>query len=132
MRKEDNGLLRRWGRPLLWGSAVGIVTCAVLLAAFAALFASQPVPTAWIAPVGLVGAALGALAAGFVGARVMKQKGLLIGLLCGLTLYLLVTLCGLLFLHTVGSARTLLKMALMLAASAAGGVLAMNIKKKKK
>lgn len=130
--KEDSlAMVKRFLRPVIIGAVVGALCCTLLLAVMAAIVASQDIPKAAVTPMAVAAAAVGSLFGGFAAARIAKEKGLLIGGACGLLLFALVALTGLAFLKEIRGAYILVKLALMLVFSAFGGVVGVNLRKRK-
>lgn len=115
-------------RPILIGLCVGVVSCTLLLLLAAFLFRSVDVPLGASAPVAIAAAALSALVGGWTAARAARSRGLLIGGLCGLLLFLIILLCGL-FRGGVNSGYAVVKLAALTLCGAIGGVLGVNRKR---
>ena len=96
MRAHDRTptFFHRWLRPVLVGVAVGLIGCIALLMLMALIVQSVDVPRAAILPLAIIAAAIGAFLAGLTAAAIAKQKGLLLGAVCGLVLWLLILLAG--------------------------------------
>ena len=130
-RMEEAGLLRNWVRPIGLGGVIGAVTCLLMLLILAALLLSQDIPQTSVAPLALVAAVVGAFAGGFSAGRIAGQRGWLMGLLAGVTLFLLLLIAGgfALFDDVQGS-HMLVKLSTMLVAAAVGGIVAVNVRKR--
>ena len=124
-------MVKRFLRPVIIGAVVGALCCTLLLAVMAAIVASQDIPKAAITPMAIVAAAAGAFFGGFAAARIAREKGLLIGGACGLLLFILVALAGFAFLKEIRGAYILVKLAVMLVLSALGGVIGVNLRKRR-
>ena len=130
--KEDSSVMvKRFLRPIILGAVVGALCCTLLLAVMAAIVASQDIPKAAITPMAMVAAAAGSFIGGIASARIAKEKGLLVGAACGLLLFILVVLSGLAFLKEIRGAYILVKLAVMLVCSALGGVIGVNLRKRR-
>lgn len=123
------GVLGQWLRPLLVGTAVGIIGCVAMLLLSAALVKSVDVPRAAITPLAIVAAAVGAFLAGLTAAAIARRRGLLVGALCGLLLFLLILLAGFTRFGGVSGTTSLIKLAVLLVAGGLGGVLGVNRRK---
>lgn len=113
-------------RPLLFGVAVGIVVCTLLLMLMAAVIQRVDVPAGAALPLAVGAAAAGAFLAGLTAALVAGQRGLLMGAVSGLLLYLPMLVAGLARYSSVDGAASLLKLAVLAVAGAVGGVLGVN------
>ena len=130
-KEDSSAMVKRFLRPVIIGAVVGALCCTLLLAVMAAIVASQDIPKAAITPMAIVAAAAGAFFGGFAAARIAKEKGLLIGGACGLLLFILVALAGFAFLKEIRGAYILVKLAVMLVLSALGGVIGVNLRKRR-
>lgn len=130
-KEDSSAMVKRFLRPVIIGAVVGALCCTLLLAVMAAIVASQDIPKAAITPMAIVAAAAGAFFGGFAAARIAKEKGLLIGGACGLLLFILVALAGFAFLKEIRDAYILVKLAVMLVLSALGGVIGVNLRKRR-
>ncbi len=130
MRAQENNpsFFRQWLRPLLMGTAVGIIACVAVLMLMAALVQTVDVPRAAVVPLAITAGAVGAFAAGLTAALVSRRRGMVLGALCGLTLFLLVLLAGFARYTGVSGGMSLLKAAVLTVAGALGGVLGVNKK----
>ncbi len=115
-----------WVRPLLIGTAVGIVTCTLLLVIMAAVIQRVDIPRGMTQPLAISAAAVGSLTAGLTAAMLAGRRGLLLGAVTGLVLFLLVLLAGIARYTAVDGATSLLKLAVLTGAGAVGGVLGVN------
>ncbi len=130
-KEDSSAMVKRFLRPVIIGAVVGALCCTLLLAVMAAIVASQDIPKAAITPMAIVAAAAGAFFGGFAAARIAREKGLLIGGACGLLLFILVALAGFAFLKEIRGAYILVKLAVMLVLSALGGVIGVNLRKRR-
>ena len=130
-KEDSSAMVKRFLRPVIIGAVVGALCCTLLLAVMAAIVASQDIPKAAITPMAIVAAAAGAFFGGFAAARIAKEKGLLIGGACGLLLFILAALAGFAFLKEIRGAYILVKLAVMLVLSALGGVIGVNLRKRR-
>lgn len=125
-RKNTASVFSVWLRPLLIGTAVGVVGCVLLLILMAAVIRTVDIPRAAVMPLAVTAAAVGAFFAGLTAAAVTGRHGLLMGALCGVLLFLLLLTAGLVRYAAVTVGYTLLKLAVLTAVGALGGVLGVN------
>ncbi|MBE6757289.1 MAG: TIGR04086 family membrane protein [Ruminococcaceae bacterium] len=131
-RKDDPIWMKRWVRPLGAGVLTGILACAISLLAMAALLLTQDTPQNSIPPLALVALVTGAFTGGLFAARAAGQNGWLMGLMTGGVLFLLLmTAGGFALLKDVQTAHTWVKLAVMLGASAVGGIVGINVRKRR-
>ena len=81
-----------------------------------------------VAAMGCISLCAGSFTAGFVAAKRRRCKGLLIGLACGIAMYLVTFLIGLLLLQSFAAAGTFSKLIFMVLCSCIGGVVGVNTK----
>ncbi|MCL2488152.1 MAG: TIGR04086 family membrane protein [Oscillospiraceae bacterium] len=123
-RNDETVLLQKMIRPLLIGGIAGAVVCGLVLLLMAALMTVKDLPAAANLPMALTAAGIASLTGGLISARLMGERGWLMGLLCGVLLFTLLLLAGGFQMLTNFSASAApLKLAVMLAASMTGGVL---------
>ncbi len=125
-RQQESSAIYRVVRPLLWGVLVGVVSCLLVLLLMAAVLAAGDIARSAITPLAVSAAVFAALVGGFLTARLRGENGWLFGAACGLILYVLVMLTGLVMTHQLKGGYAFLKLALMVLAGAVGGVLGVN------
>ena len=132
MRAQDrtSSFFCRWLRPVLVGVAVGLIGCVGCLMLAALLVRSVDVPRAAILPLAIAAAAIGAFLAGLTAAVVAGQRGLLLGAVCGLLLWLVILLAGVARYTGVSGGTALIKLAALVLAGGIGGVLGVNMRKR--
>lgn len=129
---EDNRMLKNWVRPIGWGAVAGAVGCLLSLLLLAAVLTAQDVPQTAVSPMALIAAAIGGFVGGFTAARIAGQNGWLMGALAGLALFTLLLIAGgFTMLDNAGDSHLLLKLLIVLATAAVGGVVAVNIRKRR-
>ena len=123
-RKEDSSvMIKRVVRPVVIGTVAGAGCCLLLLLLMAAVMASSDIPKAAVTPMAVAAAAIGAFVSGIIAARISRERGLLLGAVCGLLLYLLVMIAGFALLREIRGAYAVVKLAVMIGCAALGGVL---------
>ncbi|MBQ2779989.1 MAG: TIGR04086 family membrane protein [Clostridia bacterium] len=125
-RQQESSATYRVLRPLLWGVLVGVVSCLLVLLMMAAVLAAGDIARSAITPLAVAAAVFAALVGGFLTARLRGEKGWLFGAACGLILYVLVMLTGLIMTQQLKGGYAFLKLVLMVLAGAVGGVLGVN------
>ena len=126
---QASSFFARWLRPWLIGTAVGTIGCTVLLMLMALVVRSVDVPRSAVLPLAIAAAACGAFLAGLVAAAVAGQKGLLLGVACGFTLFLLILLAGFVRYAGVDGGNAVIKLAALVLCGGIGGVLGVNMRK---
>ncbi len=117
-------------KPLLYGTVAGSLACllALLMLAWAAVVWS--IPHAYVVPLGVAAAVLGAWFGGFTGAAVAGRNGWMIGLMVALILFLVSVIAGIGIFRSVSATFMLLKCLCMLACGMLGGIMAVNTRKR--
>lgn len=128
--QEEGGFAMRL-RPILIGTSFGILSCAVLLLICAAAIASSGVPQGAIEPFAIAASTLGSLTGGLVSARISRCKGIVYGALTGMVMLLIFFIVSLCAWHNAFDLFTLLRLILMPAGGAAGGVLGVNVRRRR-
>lgn len=78
----------------------------------------------------ILSSCMGGLAGGYINGRLIKQKGLLVGAVCGIILALVLFLFKAAFESPVPSSFTMIKMSGIILCSAFGGILGVNKRSK--
>lgn len=105
-----------------------IMSLTLLLAAF--VISSVDVPQSAISPIAIAAAVLGSFGAGFICTRMTKGGGLLYGLICGLVIFVLATICEVSFLNGSLGILALYKLIISVTAAMIGGVMGVNRRRK--
>lgn len=130
-RHEMDGTMK-YLKPILVGTAVGAVVITVVLMVLSLLLSLQNIPQMLITPMVLVALGIGSFLGGNFAARLTREKGLLVGLCCGVLLFLALWLFGQ-AIHGGGfGVIGIVKLAIALGLSALGGVMGVNAKKRRK
>ncbi len=129
-RQIDGHTAKRFLRPVTYGVGVGAVVCFLLLSLMATLVTFRDCPQGVVSVLATISFVGGGLAAGFLCAVLSREKGLLLGLLCGGCLFLMLLAASMLANGPGFGAEGVSKLAAVLLASAIGGVVGVNKKKK--
>lgn len=119
-------------RPALIGVIVGGLCCLLVLLMMAALLSAQDIPQVAVVPLAALATAAGALVGGFAAAKVSGKNGWLIGGVTALLLFLLTMVSGFGLFGQLNGGFILIKLAIMLACGMVGGIIAVNVGKKRK
>ena len=123
-------LVRRWLRPLLVGLCVGVVVGTLLLLGAALLLKEADLPVGVIPPLAIAAAGVGAFFAGLSTTLLVKERGLMLGALCGTLLYLLLLLAGFARGGGIQGGYALIKWAVLTVCGAIGGLIGVNRKRR--
>ncbi len=123
---------KRIVRSLVTGTIIGTaVSFLIILLAVFFIIKMQSMPYDALAPISIAAASVGSFCGGYISARANKSLGMVIGAVCGGIMFVLLAGTGLIMGGTAGLV-TLLRLALMLLFGAAGGVLGVNKRKRRK
>jgi len=128
-RKQETLLVKRL-RPVVIGTAAGVLCCTAVLLIFALLMAVFDIPQIAVTPMAVAAAVVGAFFGGLVCARISGTRGLLYGAACGALMYLLIVIAGFSF-KDVNGLYALVKLIAVLASSSAGGVYGVNMRRRR-
>lgn len=121
---------KRFLRPIAFGISSGAVACFLSLLLMSVAMGLGDMPQAVIALFATIAFVIGGFLAGYVTAVLAQEKGLLLGLCCGAILFL-VLLCVSFTVSGNGlGMQAVTKLVCVLLASAIGGVLGVNKRKK--
>jgi len=121
-------------RALYWilrGVAAGLFLMAALLLALSFLLTKADIPFGLLGPATQVIAALSSLLAGWLAARALRKKGMLVGVACGAAVFL-VLLALSFFFDTPIDLQLALKCVTCMLGGAIGGVLGVNAKTRRR
>lgn len=119
-------------KPVIFGLIIGAIVTFVLLILMAVILTVKDFPESAAITMSSIALGLGAMAAGFAASKKMGKKGLMTGVVTGLFLYIIVMLVSLLISKGGFSLNTFIKFAIVILASAIGGIGGVNTKKSKK
>ena len=111
---------------------VGLLVCTLILMLFSLIISVKDVPEFVIRIMSVVAVSISAFVAGYVSAKLIKSKGMLVGLLNGVILFMLFYLTNLFLIKTEDFSALPIKVAIVLLSAGLGGVLAVNVKRKKR
>lgn len=115
-------------KGILWGVLIGETVTVLLLLIFALAMTAASLPLAAADWLSAAAFCMGALAGGFAASAIVKEKGLLTGLLCGIVLMAITFLIGTIFSKIDTSLFLLVKAAGSILFGMLGGILGVNRK----
>lgn len=131
-RKEQPSVIAQIARPVLLGTVCAVAVGCLLLMGAAAVMVAVQVPMSIVRPIAYVAISLAAFCGGFVAARLASQRGLIFGAGCGLFLFFIVAFAGFGSETAVRGTSLLLKAVLSVGFGSLGGVLGVNLKRRKR
>lgn len=118
-------------RAILIGTFIGLLLSTVLLMLATMVFLQiKSIPVAAVGLMTQLFGAMSAFVASYVAVRIAKERGMLIGVVTGLFLFLIVLVVGLSTTTDSMSMATLTKALIMAIAGCIGGVVAVNKKQR--
>ncbi len=130
MKKSDGWMA--YIKPLGIGVAVGLLLTALCMVLFAAILAAYDVSDFLVTVFSLTALVLGAVAAGFTASKLYGKNGLLIGMVVGVVLFALILLVSLAINPQSVTIQTLIKLVVTVLCAGLGGILGVNLKRRKK
>ena len=129
MKQPDIHGAKRFIRPVTYGLLFGVGACMLLLVLMSVVMTFRDVPQPAITLIATLAFVLGGLVAGFVSASFAREKGMLIGICCGICLFLILMTASFVFDDAGFGMVAVSKLAAVLFASALGGVIGVNREK---
>ncbi|MGN1133145.1 MAG: TIGR04086 family membrane protein [Oscillospiraceae bacterium] len=124
-RKLARGKLSAVSATIFSGIWAFIVVFAVMLL-FAFIITKIDVGDKVVSVMSSIALCAGAYAGGYISARKRRSNGLLMGILCGLFIFLVILTVGSLFVKSMGGSSPSLKLILVLICGGIGGVVGVN------
>ncbi len=115
-------------KPLLMGALIAVLIGAVCLTLSALLMTFLDVSQGMVTALSVLSAAIGAFVGGICAARLSGFCGWLMGAACGLFLFVLILVTGLLLHHSVNVGFLFIKLAVLLLGGMTGGMIGVNKK----
>ncbi len=122
---SDKGLFIR---AIGIGVLVGWIALVICLLLIAVLMTFVDVSQSAVTALSVIAGAVAAFAGGWSAGRVSEKRGLLMGAVCGLLLFLMVCIVGLILHRSMQIGFLFIKLAAFLFAGMAGGVVGVNKK----
>ena len=104
----------------------GILCEIILLFLFSFAFSRANISPAAVVPLTVVSLCISCFVAGFLCGRMTRKNGLIVGIICGFSVFLLFSLVGLLSIGGAIGVLALTKLVLALIFGAIGGILGVN------
>ncbi len=135
MRSEKSQQLtaKAMARAVVFGGLFGSVVLIImlLLSAFLVL-KMRTISQGVVFAASIISACVSSFFAGFAGSRILKERGIVVGALSALLLFIIILITGTLFASDNVNLNTLLRLAAMILSGAFGGVIGVNKKKRRK
>lgn len=127
--KSASMKFKMYARPVVLGVVVGIVFSIILLSILSIAMSIQPIPQNFVYPIALIVMAVGSFVSGYFCTKISRKKGLLLGFLCGVLLFSIVAVFGIMFSNLQFNLAMVTKFLVIVLSAMIGGVLGVNSKK---
>lgn len=131
--KSQQLTAKTMARAVIFGGLFGsiILILMLLLSAFLVL-KMRTISQNVVFGASIISSCVSSFFAGFIASRILKARGMVIGALSALLLFVIILITGTIFAGDNLSLNTLMRFAAMILAGAFGGVLGVNKKKRRK
>lgn len=118
-------------RTIAVSSIIGLIISILALFLLAILMTKIDMPQAIINAISLVGLCIGAFFAGIIAGRINRKDGILMGLLCGGTMFAFLAIIGIALLNSDVSMTLVIKLCAIVVSSIFGSVMGVNFKRRR-
>lgn len=129
--KTEQGGSAKYAVALLKAVVLGLLVTTALLLLFSLVMSRRDIPFSLINPLGVGALIAGAMAAGLTAARLLREHGMGVGALSGLLLYLTLLLGSAMIAPSFG-VTALIKLVIALVSGAIGGIMGVNMRRRRK
>ena len=130
VKQPDIHGAKRFIRPITYGILCGATECFLLLIIMSILMSFKDIPQSAVSLISTLTFVCGGFVAGLAASSFSREKGMFLGLCCGLCLFLVLSLASLAVDGSGFGMVALTKLIAVLFAAAIGGVIGVNRKKK--
>lgn len=131
LKHGNRAFLGKRAKSTLFSILIGEIATILVLLLFSIIMCKIDIPTVVADMLIIVAATLGSFIAGYINGRIVKEKGMIYGAICGFIMALLLLLLKLIFCDPVPTWMTLAKLLLMIVFAAIGGIIGVNKKSKR-
>lgn len=125
-------VVRRSVRPIAISILLGAACCSLVLLLLSFVITLYSVPQAAIDPMAVLALIIGGFVSGFCCARLLRQRGLLYGAICGALETIIFLMAGFILQDGGFGIPALLKIVFILLSAMLGGILGVNAKKRRR
>lgn len=130
-KTESVGLVR-FVRPVSCSILFGIIISSVIMLLISVVLTVRDIPQSFVNPLAVTAVCIGSFLAGYVCSKLIKQKGLFFGFVCGFVIFMIIVLAGLIVQSDKMGILMLYKFLSIVSAGMLGGVIGVNTKKRYK
>ncbi|MEG2174866.1 MAG: TIGR04086 family membrane protein [Oscillospiraceae bacterium] len=128
--KSEQGS-EKYAIVMLKAVTIGLLVTMAMLLLFSFMLDRKEIPFSLISPMSVFSLMAGAMAAGFMAARELRVRGMLLGALCGFLIFVVLLLASCLSAFDMGP-QAITKMSISVISGAIGGILGVNFRHKRK
>lgn len=128
----DESGLGRVVRPVAISALVGVAVYAAVLLLLSLVLSTRNIPQSMVGPMATFALCVGAFAAGFTCTKILREKGLLWGLACGVVLSFILLVLSIGLDESGLGIPTLFKVVFILLCSMLGGVTGVNTRSRRR
>lgn len=129
--KHEDLAIKKYLNPVLSGLGFGLAVSLIFLVLFSVIISSASVSQSTITVMSFISMILGSFVGGFKTARLLKQNGLVMGIITGVCLFLVMLVLSLFFVREQISILILVKGFVVLLCSGLGGILGVNYRRRR-
>jgi len=130
--KRDETTVVKFAKPIGIGLSFGIAVSLLLMTICAIVMAAKGMPDIGVIIFSIVATVFGGFISGFIASRLAGEKGLLLGLCCGLVILVIMMISSGLVVKQNFGIMAVVKGILVLLISVLGGILGVNYKRRRK
>ena len=130
MKQPNMQGMKRFFRPIIYGVLSGVAACLLLLIFMSIVMELQDIPETVVTLMATLTFVFGGITAGLISSGMSREKGLLMGMVCGICLFAILSLASLMVYGGDFGIAALTKLVAVLLAGSIGGVVGVNKRKK--
>lgn len=131
-KHKENNNINLMTMPVLKGTVIGLIVTFIIIFICAFIFTLRDISESAATPMSGCAVGIGALIGGFVASKSHKKQGLMIGAATGVALFLIMLLVSLFVSKGGFTVATPIRLLISVTAAAIGGILGVNMGKKRK
>lgn len=130
MKQPNMQGMKRFFHPIIYGVLSGVAACLLLLIFMSIVMELQDIPETAVTLMATLTFVFGGITAGLISSGMSREKGLLMGMVCGICLFAILSLASLMVYGGDFGIAALTKLVAVLLAGSIGGVVGVNKRKK--
>lgn len=130
--QADKGVFSSYGKPVAISCLSGAAISTAILLVFALVMSVRDVPAVLINPLACAAIAVGSFFAGFLCAKMLRQRGMLFGALCGILMFGILLFTSLTLTGEAFGWIVLIKLVIVMTSAMIGGVIGVNTRRRRR